>query len=71
MTVIVMRKDLATLFLEIVLVRKVGMVLMTAHSVSFNFKKFLLWLHDRVHIFRFKKYKLNYYFDNLGLIVDL
>ena len=44
MTVIVMKKDLATLILETVLVRKAGMILMTAHFVSsksmFHFKKF-------------------------------
>ena len=43
MTAIVMKKDLATMFLETVLVRKAGMVLMTAHFVSlgsmFHFKK--------------------------------
>jgi hypothetical protein len=49
MTVIVTKKDLATLILEIVLVRKAGMVFLTAHFVSlesmFHFKKFLFQHH--------------------------
>ena len=44
MTAIVMKKGHATMFLETVLVRKAGMVLMTAHFVSlesiFHFKKY-------------------------------
>ena len=52
MTVIVMKKDLATLFSEIVLVRMAGMVLMTAHSVSlesmFHYKVSFLAAHLNV-----------------------
>ena len=44
MTAIVTKKDLATMFLEIVLVRKAGVFSMTAHSVSLesmlHFKRF-------------------------------
>jgi hypothetical protein len=49
MTVIVMKKDLATLIWEIVLVMKAGMGFLTAHFVSlesvFHFRKFLFQLH--------------------------
>ena len=48
MTVIVMKKDLATSIWEIVLVMKAGMVSLTAHFVSlesvFHFRKFLFQL---------------------------
>ena len=59
MIVTVMKKDLATLLLEIALVRKTGKVLMTAHSVSFelmlHYKKFLFWLHTRMCFLTSKK----------------